>query len=86
MTAMICASDTTAKEAIGAVRAGPIVPFKLHRTSPWPKVLTAALRQPAHTLRTYIPTHRARADSQLHWGASNDLHTPSVSMQGVKIE
>ena len=33
-----------------------------------------------------IPTHHVRADLQLHWGTSNDLPKPSVSMQGVKIE
>ena len=46
----------------------------------------ARLRQPTAALRTHIPTHRARALFAAALGASDDLHTRPVSMQGLKIE
>ena len=46
----------------------------------------ARLRQPTAALRTHIPTHRARALFAAALGASGDLHTRPVSMQGLKIE
>ena len=46
----------------------------------------ARLRQPTAALRTHLLTHRARALFAAALGASDDLHTWPVSMQGLKIE
>ena len=46
----------------------------------------ARLRHPDAALRTYILTHRVRANFAAALGAPYDLHAQSVSLQGVKIE
>ena len=46
----------------------------------------ARLRQPTAALRTHILTHRVRALFAAALGASDDLHTLPVSMQGLKIK
>ena len=46
----------------------------------------ARLRQPTAALRTHLLTHRARALFAAALGASDDLHTRPVSMQGLTIE
>ena len=49
-------------------------------------VAQARPRQPDAALRTNILTHRVRALFAAALGASDDLHTRPVSMQGLKIE
>ena len=46
----------------------------------------ARLRQPTAALRTHLLTHRARALFAAALGASDDLHTRPVLVQGVMIE